>query len=114
MFARVYTVESKINKLLGEAYPFEAPTILLPSAEKRKKSKSKAAKPAKKVSIKIRRLNSEEVGYRITWIDKNNRKTTDVRNTRNIMPLLQSMLPGTKLEKVEIMSVNGVTETIAL
>jgi len=111
-FAQVHTLESQINALLGDDYPFEAPEAELPSWTKKKVKKPKKEK-AKDSSIKLRRLNDDEVAYRVTWIDKAQtivRETTDIRTVNT---LIQEGLPGLKLVSIETVNLNSeIIDTI--
>lgn len=111
-FAQVHLIESRIEGLLGEAYPFEAPEVHVPSSVKRKSKKAERAKAAPKAALKIRRLNEDEVAYRITWRNKDELTTTEVTNPRSLTPLLENMLPGTELERIETVHRDGTTQQL--
>jgi len=104
--ARVHTAESRINELLGTAYPFEAPGVTLPSSIKKKTTKPKKAQ-AKTVALKPRRLDIGEVAYRITWTEKGQTIEQNATELKHLNVLLQETLPGMKLLKIETVNLNG-------
>jgi hypothetical protein len=99
-FARVHITESRINELLKADYPFEAPSVTLPSSIKKKANKPKKTK-SKAVTVKPRRLNNSEVAYRITWIDKGQTTEQKATDLKHLTTLLQDSLPGMKLLELE-------------
>ncbi len=105
-FARVHTVENRINELLGASYPFEAPAVELPSTLKKKATKTKKTK-ATMNRIKPRRLNEDEVAYRLTWIDKGQTIEQNATELKQLHGLLEETLPGMKLLKIETLDLHS-------
>jgi hypothetical protein len=106
VFARVHTLESRMSCLLGEPYPFEAPAVTLPSSIKKMASKSKKA-AKQKAPLKPRRLNDNEVAYRLSWRDKGQAVAQELTDLRSIVALFQESLPGMKLLQIETIDLNG-------
>ncbi|MGZ0656843.1 hypothetical protein ACWPKS_14650 [Coraliomargarita sp. W4R72] len=104
--ARVHITESRINELLGGEYPFEAPSVALPSSIKKKVVKAKKVK-AKPVALKPRRLNLGEVAYRITWTEKGQTTEQNATELKHLNALLQETLPGMKLLKIQTLDLDG-------
>lgn len=104
--ARVHITESRINELLGENYPFEAPSVTLPSSIKKKAAKPKKSK-AKQVAFKPRRLNPGEVAYQITWTEKGQTSEQNATDLKHLNSLLHEPLPGMKLLKVQTIDIDG-------
>jgi hypothetical protein len=109
-FARVHTLESQISELLGEAFPFEAPNLTLPSTLKRKPSKPPKAKRQAK-ALKPRRLNEGEAAYRITYIEKGQTSENTVTDLRGLEPLFAESLFDMQLLKIE--TIDFQSQTIA-
>lgn len=107
-FARVHTLESQINALLGGSYPFDPPEVIVPSTIKKKATKAKKAK-GKAKPFKARRLNEGEVGYRMTWHDKGQDTEQIATDLRSLEALISESLPGMKLLKIETVDLNGAT-----
>ena len=105
--ARVHITESRINELLGGVYPFEAPSVTLPSSIKRKKPTKAKKTQAKAVALKPRRLNPGEVAYRITWTEKGQTTEQNATELKHLNALLQETLPAMKLLKIQTLDLNG-------
>lgn len=105
-YARLHRVESRINALLGGAYPFEAPQAEFPSSIKKNTVKAKKA-PAKAKPIKARRLNEGEAGYRLRWIDQGQHNEQSATDLKQVKELLNHTLPGMKLLKIETVDIRG-------
>ena len=112
-FARVHSVESQINALLGETYPFDPPGVVVPSTIKKKTTQPNKSK-AKAKPFKARRLNEGEVGYRMTWIDEGQTLEQTATDLRTLDTIMQQSLPGMKLLKVETVDLNGQISEILL
>ena len=108
-FAQVHTLESQINQLFGDHYPFEAPGLELPSWNKQKKVKSQKQEKPKDRTIKLRRLEDPEVAYRVTWIDKSETTSKEITDIRSVNTLIQDGLPGLKLVRIETVDLNSET-----
>ena len=109
-FARVYSVETQINALLGASYPFDPPDTVVPSTIKNKAVKANNTK-AKAKPFKARRLNEEagEISYRMTWIDKEQSVEQTATDLRTLDAIIQHSLPGMKLQKIETIDLNSET-----
>ncbi|MGJ8639660.1 MAG: hypothetical protein ACSHYA_09730 [Opitutaceae bacterium] len=111
-FARVHTLESQINKLLGGEFPFEPPEVVVPSTIKKKATKAKKAKPKPK-PLKPRRLNPGEVAYQMTWLNKGQTTTHQATSLKSLNTLFQESLPEMKLLKIETIDLEGqLVETL--
>jgi hypothetical protein len=64
LFVRVHEIESAVSKLLREPYPFTRPA--LPS-DQRVKRKAAVRTPAAGAKDKLRKLEPDETGYRVTY-----------------------------------------------
>jgi hypothetical protein len=105
-FARVHTLESQINALLGDSYPFDPPVTTVPSTIKKKVVKPKKA-VSKTKPFKARRLNHSEVAYRMTWHDSGQETERTATDLRGLDTLIQESLPGMKLLKIETVDLSG-------
>lgn len=105
-FARVHELEQKIDQLLGDNYPFEAPSVALPSALKKKPAKANKAE-RKAAPFKPRRLNENEVGYRISSQDRGQNTQQELTDLRLIEALLAETLPDMKILKIETIDLAG-------
>jgi hypothetical protein len=106
-FARVHSIESRISELLGEPYPFSAPAVELPSKIKNRAKKTTKQKGTKSKPFKPRRLNADEVAYRLTLIDKGQVIEQSATDLKHVTTLLADSLPGMKLQKVETVDLNN-------
>lgn len=105
-FARVHELEATINQRLGVKYPFPAPTVALPALVKKKPFKTK--KQQNKTTVfKARRLLANEVGYRISSLERGQISQQELTDLRLINPLLQENLPDCKLITIETINLTG-------
>lgn len=97
----VFDLERQINAILGgDPYPLVPPDSL-PSRQKRKKPKRKAA-PKKPAPIRLRKLDPEnETAYRIVYIDHDVEKIEIHTDSRPLALLINTPLPHIELLCIE-------------
>jgi hypothetical protein len=110
-FARVHLIEAQISSLLGAQYPFEPPKVTVPSTIKKKAKKTTRA--TKVAPIKVRRLASDEIAYRFTWIDRGQTIISELTELKTVSTLISDPLPGMKLLKIETLNFDSeVVQTL--
>ena len=63
LFVRIHEIEQSVSALLRESYPFTRPA--LPSDQRAKRKAP--GRPAAVAKDKLRKLESDETGYRVTY-----------------------------------------------
>lgn len=107
-FARVHSIESQIQQLMGADYPFQAPGVELPSAIKKQATKPKQAK--KKVAkVKTRRLGEGEAGYKLTFVENGDTTERITVDLKQIQTLLNDPLPGVRLLRIDTVDLEKQT-----
>lgn len=106
----VFDLERQINVILGgEPYPL-APPDGLPSRQKRKKPKRKAA-PKQAPAVRLRKLDPEtEKAYRVEYLEKGEPKTEIHLDARPAALLINTDLPHIRILKVETIAPETSTE----
>ncbi len=101
LLTEVFDLERQINAMLGgEPYPL-APPDGLPSRQKRKKPKRKAA-PKKAAAVRLRKLDEQaEAAYRITYHENSVEKAELHTDPKPLTSLLNTPLPDIRIERVE-------------
>lgn len=110
----VFDLERQINVILGgEPYPL-APPDDLPSRQKRKKPKRKAA-PKKAPAVRLRKLDPEsEKAYRVEYLEQDESVIEIHLDARPVVLLINTELPNTRVLKVETIAQNedGELQTV--
>ncbi|QBG48913.1 hypothetical protein EGM51_16445 [Verrucomicrobia bacterium S94] len=106
----IFDLERQINVILGgEPYPLTPPDSL-PSRQKRKKPKRKAA-PKKAVAVRLRKLDPEtEQAYRIEYLEDGETKTEIHFDARPAALLINTEFPHIRVLKVETIAPNDAGE----
>lgn len=109
LFVRIHEIEGAVSTLLREPYPFTRPA--LPS-DRRVKRKAPARAAATGAKDKLRKLEPDEAGYRVTY-----RQQGQVRvETHDSPDALRTLLAaqGAQLEVRLIETVDGAGATKAV
>ena len=104
----LFDLERQINSVFGEPYPL-APPANLPSLQKRKKPRRKAA--AKTAPLRLRKLDAEtEKAYRITYLENGTEVTEIHIDPRPLALLLNTALPNLIVQRIETVQSTGSNE----
>ena len=95
----VLALERQINTILGQPYPFTIP-VDLPSRQRRKKPKRKAA-PRAVAIVRLRKLDETEAAYRIVYLDQNIEKTEIHTDPKPLVLLLNTPPPNVAVLNIE-------------
>lgn len=103
LFLRVHELENSAAAILGEPFPFTRPP--LPS-DKRSKKKRKPTKTAD-TKIKIRKLETGETAYRVTYA-QGGEVITELHDTPEpLTTLLATQSPRLKVQSIETLDQTG-------
>lgn len=98
-FAHIVRIEDTISGILGQSYPLQPPEAILPSTVK-KKVKKRSIPKTKEASIKLRRLNQDEVAYRVYYLEQAKPNQVDLVNVSAAQNLHDNPLPGIKVTRI--------------
>ncbi|VGO21312.1 hypothetical protein [Pontiella sulfatireligans] len=96
----VFDLERQINAVLGQPFPLTPPDGL-PSRQKRKKPKRKAASQ-KAATVRLRKLDEDtEDAYRIIYLDGETEKTEIHTDPKPLATLANTALPNITVQRIE-------------
>lgn len=106
-FVQIHEYESRINKILGQSYPFFSKPVL-PSTSKKKRRTTKKVKQKKRT---IRRLKPEtEDAYLVNYEYCGEQREEVLREYRLIQLLVKNDIPNIILYKISTIFFNGNEE----
>ena len=97
----VFELEERIHAILKEPYPLPPPPALPSRRKPKKRRKQSGAKSAPTKRVKLRKLNPDEVAYRVTYKEVNKEQVEDILNLQSTLLLVNHPLPEIKIIRVE-------------
>ena len=105
LFLRVHELENAAAAILGEPFPF--PRHPLPSDKRSKKKRKPAKAKTADTKIKIRKLESGETAYRVTYA-QGGEVLTELHDTPEpLTTLLATQSPRLKVQSIETLDEIG-------
>jgi hypothetical protein len=109
LFVRVHEIEGAVSALLGEPYPFTRPA--LPS-DQRVKRKAPARAAAAGAKDKLRKLEPDETGYRVTYRQQGQIRVETHDSPDALRTLLASQSAQLEVQLIETIDATGTTKVV--
>lgn len=114
LFLRIHAVDTEVNRLLGEPWPFTRPPLPSDRRAKRKAGATPAAAPAAKLkppAETLRRLDEGETAYRVTYRQFGRAVTEIHHDFAALATLLACQGDQLQVEHIETLDATGAPKT---
>ncbi|MET0261687.1 MAG: hypothetical protein ABW223_02230 [Rariglobus sp.] len=111
LFVRIHEIERAASALLGEPFPFTRPTLPSDQRVKRKSTSRTAATSAKD---KLRKLEDNEVSYRVTYRQQGQTRVETHDSLDALRTLLAAQGAQLQVQTIETLDSAGAVKTILL
>lgn len=109
LFVRVHEIEGAVSKLLREPYPFTRPA--LPS-DQRVKRKAPARTAVASAKDKLRKLESDEAGYRVTYRQQGQIRVETHDSPDALRTLLAAQSAQLEVQLIETIDSTGTVKAV--
>lgn len=110
LFVRIHEIERSVSALLREPYPFTRPA--LPSDQRAKRKT--AGRPAAVAKDKLRKLEPDETGYRVTYRQQGQVRVEIHDSPDALRTLLAAQGAQLEVQLIETVDSTGTTKAVLL
>lgn len=111
LFVRVHEIESRVNDILGEPWPFEPPSLPSMRRSKAKPAKKRGASPTAKGNeeTKLRKLDEArgETAYRVSYIQRGQNREEVHDTPEALQTLLAAQGTQLRVTAIDVIDANG-------